>query len=83
MKRLLRKEVKRVEVLRTLKCEGGQVLTSYINFLLVGPMTWDQSVGGKVEVDPGTRYACGYGSKGIHSQPDPLTTMSCYRKTTL
>jgi len=33
-------------------------------------MAWDQSVCGKVEVDPEVRYACSYGSKGIHSQPD-------------
>ncbi len=32
-----------------------------------------ESVCGKVEVDPGARFACGHGSKGIHLQPAPLT----------
>ena len=41
-------------------------------------MTWDQSVCAKVEVDPEARYACGHGSKGIHSQPDPLTSFATH-----
>lgn len=39
-------------------------------------MTWEQSVCGKVEVDPGARYACGHVQKYNKSQLGPLTLHS-------